>query len=361
MRGSADEKMTTKFQNGGKKSQKAAKCAAASSDCTNSRFQWSAREMESEGEGEGGSGGEKYVHCALLGDGMVGKTCLTLSYTQHLFTDRYTATVFDNYPAPVCVGGEEFTVSVFDTAGQMDHESLRAYTYQMSEVLVLCFSVCDRESFYSVVNCWLPEIQRHTKGRRPLLLVGTQIDLRTSQQASSSCLKPSSSSSSYSDLRACSSSSSTSCSSSVQRNPSSASSDSRASSSSVFMPSSSSSRRNSISSIGSSSSSDLRAFSSSSFSTSQEEVSTEEGSQLAKMIGADCYIECSARSEEGVRQVFEHVVFSALKYRKKKKKGGFLLGKFFASGSKKALSEKALQRVASTLGIPTCSSSSSSA
>ena len=46
---------------------------------------------------EGGEGCENYVHCALLGDGMVGKTCLTLSYTQHFFTDHYTATVFDNY------------------------------------------------------------------------------------------------------------------------------------------------------------------------------------------------------------------------------------------------------------------------
>lgn len=41
---------------------------------------------------------DKHVHCAMLGDGMVGKTCLTLSYTEKSFTDDYTATVFDNYP-----------------------------------------------------------------------------------------------------------------------------------------------------------------------------------------------------------------------------------------------------------------------
>lgn len=41
---------------------------------------------------------DKHVHCAMLGDGMVGKTCLTLSYTEKSFTDTYTATVFDNYP-----------------------------------------------------------------------------------------------------------------------------------------------------------------------------------------------------------------------------------------------------------------------
>ena len=117
---------------------------------------------------------------------------------------------------------------------QSDYESLRSYTYQESEVLVVCFSVCDRESFLSVVNCWLPEIHRHTKRKRPLLLVGTQIDLR--------------------------------------------------------LPTSS----------------------------VDDVVSTEEGNSLAKMIGADCYIECSARNKEGLQQVFEHVVFSALKYRKKK-------------------------------------------
>ena len=49
------------------------------------------------GGGDGDGGCENYVHCAMLGDGMVGKTCLTLSYTQKLFTDHYTATVFDNY------------------------------------------------------------------------------------------------------------------------------------------------------------------------------------------------------------------------------------------------------------------------
>ena len=47
------------------------------------------------GSGEGSC--ENYVHCAMLGDGMVGKSCLTLTYTQKHFTDHYTATVFDNY------------------------------------------------------------------------------------------------------------------------------------------------------------------------------------------------------------------------------------------------------------------------
>ncbi|XP_041351729.1 rho-related GTP-binding protein RhoJ-like [Gigantopelta aegis] len=174
---------------------------------------------------------KKFVHCAILGDGMVGKTCLTLSYTQKAFMENYTATVFENYAVPLTVGGEEFVISMFDTAGQVGFESLRAYTYKESEVLLLCFSVCERQSFTSIVDLWIPEIKRHTKRRRPVILVGTQIDLRSGYE---------------------------------------------------------------------------------------DQVSFEEGAKLSKEIGADCYIECSAQSREGLNAVFEHVIFSALKYRKKK-------------------------------------------
>lgn len=131
----------------------------------------------------------------------------------------------------IIVCNETREVIIMFLCVQSDYETLRAYTYKESEVLVLCFSVCDRESFYSVVNSWVPEIKRHTKKKRPVLLVGTQIDLRQG---------------------------------------------------------------------------------------TQHEVTTEEGADLAKIIGADCYIECSARSRVGLKQVFEHVVFSALKCRKKK-------------------------------------------
>ena len=109
---------------------------------------------------------------------------------------------------------------------------------------MLCFSVIDRESFSSVCNSWMPEIKRHTKRRRPVILVGTQIDMRSDAEDGD-----------------------------------------------------------------------------------ETEVSTGEGEAMAKAIGADCYIECSAKSKDGLKEVFEHVVFSALKFRKKKVN---IIGRFFA-------------------------------
>lgn len=40
---------------------------------------------------------KKCVNCAIVGDGMVGKTCLALGFTTQSFPESYIATVFENY------------------------------------------------------------------------------------------------------------------------------------------------------------------------------------------------------------------------------------------------------------------------
>ena len=49
-----------------------------------------------------------------------------------------------------------------------------------------------------------------------------------------------------------------------------------------------------------------------------EKVSSAEGKELATSIGAECYLECSARRGEGLQELFENVVGLAIRYKKKK-------------------------------------------
>lgn len=51
----------------------------------------------------------------------------------------------------------------------------------------------------------------------------------------------------------------------------------------------------------------------------QEPVKTEEGRAMAEKIGAYAYLECSAKHNEGVREVFETATRAALQTKKKKK------------------------------------------
>merc|ERR1712058_198471 len=52
----------------------------------------------------------------------------------------------------------------------------------------------------------------------------------------------------------------------------------------------------------------------------QEPVKPEEGRAMAEKINAFAYLECSAKSKEGVREVFETATRAALQVKKKKKK-----------------------------------------
>ncbi|PAA60364.1 hypothetical protein BOX15_Mlig011286g1 [Macrostomum lignano] len=120
------------------------------------------------------------IKCVVVGDGAVGKTCLLISYTTNKFPSDYVATVFDNYAVTVMIGGEPYTLGLFDTAGQEDYDRLRPLSYPATDVFLVCFSVVNPASYENVKEKWVPEIMHHCP-KVPFILVGTQMDLRTDQ------------------------------------------------------------------------------------------------------------------------------------------------------------------------------------
>ncbi|XP_039461003.1 cdc42 homolog isoform X2 [Oreochromis aureus] len=117
------------------------------------------------------------IKLVVVGDRDSGKHELLLSYTGTTLKEEYIPTVFDNYAVTVIVGGEMYSLGLFDTTGQEDHDTLRVFSYPQTDILLLCFSVVSPSSFKNITERWVPEISHYCPGT-PFLLVGTQVHLR---------------------------------------------------------------------------------------------------------------------------------------------------------------------------------------
>ncbi|KAJ7263529.1 cell division control protein 42 [Mycena rebaudengoi] len=122
------------------------------------------------------------IKMVIVGDGGVGKTSLCISYTTKMFPSEYIPTVFDSYAVTIPVGTESWIFGLWDTAGQPEYDRLRPLSYPQTDVFVACFSVGLPASFENIKHKWFPEVHHHCPGV-PCLIVATQIDLRSDQQA----------------------------------------------------------------------------------------------------------------------------------------------------------------------------------
>nr|KYP52875.1 Rac-like GTP-binding protein ARAC10 [Cajanus cajan] len=114
----------------------------------------------------------RFIKCVTVGDGAVGKTCMLICYTSNKFPTDYIPTVFDNFSANVVVEGTTVNLGLWDTAE--DYNRLRPLSYRGADVFVLAFSLVSRASYENVWKKWIPELQHFAPGI-PLVLVGTKL------------------------------------------------------------------------------------------------------------------------------------------------------------------------------------------
>lgn len=66
---------------------------------------------------------------------------------------------------------------LYDTSGQDSYDRLRPLSYPETNVLLVCFSIPEPDSFQNVIEKWIPEV-RHFCPNTPIILVGNKADKR---------------------------------------------------------------------------------------------------------------------------------------------------------------------------------------
>ncbi|KAJ0055312.1 hypothetical protein NL108_014215 [Boleophthalmus pectinirostris] len=117
------------------------------------------------------------VKCVAVGDSEANKTEMLITCITGHYTEEYVPTIVDNYAVTRMIGGEPYTLGLFDTAVHEDYDRLRPLIYPDTDVFLVCFSVVSPSSYENVKEKWVPEITQHCPNT-PYLLVGTQTHLR---------------------------------------------------------------------------------------------------------------------------------------------------------------------------------------
>jgi len=125
----------------------------------------------------------------VLGAGGVGKSALTVRFTQDIFLENYDPTIEEEYRRIITVDGRMCQLEVLDTAGAEQFTALNELYIKSGRGFVLVFSLTQEASLREVENL-RQQIYRIKGGSTsvPIVVVGTKSDLVNEREVQLSTL-----------------------------------------------------------------------------------------------------------------------------------------------------------------------------
>ena len=113
----------------------------------------------------------------VVGDGAVGKTALSVRFTQGKFDDDYKMTIGVDFAVKMMeVNGKRVKCQIWDTGGQERFSYLRPLYYSGAVGGLVVFDKTYRPSFDHIPK-WFQEVRDNRGPDIPLVLIGNKVDL----------------------------------------------------------------------------------------------------------------------------------------------------------------------------------------
>ncbi|KAL9647497.1 hypothetical protein ABK040_006857 [Willaertia magna] len=114
---------------------------------------------------------------AVVGDGGVGKSTITVRYVQNIFVEEYDPTIEDSYRKQIVVDEKRFFLDVLDTAGQDEFRALRDQYYRSANCILSVCDLTNRRTLDEVENTIETFYRVKDADNLPIVIIGNKLDL----------------------------------------------------------------------------------------------------------------------------------------------------------------------------------------
>lgn len=118
----------------------------------------------------------------VVGNTMVGKSCLSLKGTKDIYEEGGGATIgLEFFNFCIRINKTILKLQVWDTCGQEAYRSLIANFYRNSSVGILVYAINDKKSFEDL-DSWLKQLKTHASPDCKIILIGNKADLENERE-----------------------------------------------------------------------------------------------------------------------------------------------------------------------------------
>ncbi|KAH3742810.1 Ras GTPase [Pelomyxa schiedti] len=171
--------MSTKKGGRGRSESDAAAAAAAHTSAAHSSTLSSTTEPTEGGVVQTDDDGKKFDNykVVLIGEGGVGKSAMTIVFTQDMFITEYDPTIENVYQKNITVDEQICVLDILDTAGQEEFSSMREAYFRQGHGFLLVWSVIDRFSFTAAAESYKKILRVKESESYPIVFCANKADM----------------------------------------------------------------------------------------------------------------------------------------------------------------------------------------